>query len=140
LPPDRDNIVALNPQPLPPAEAVALNPQPLPPEGVDIVAMNPQPLPPADAVALNPQPLPPDRVDIVALNPQPLPPADTVVMSSLPYRSTTWAQLRWIDNRYSPPVRPTFLRNRVNVIPNELAVRMVWGHCLISGALLQGLC
>ena len=57
---------------------------------IDLVALNPQPLPPKtqqilasviDAVALNPQPLPPkvaealrSVVDAVSLNPQPEPP------------------------------------------------------------------
>ncbi len=89
------------------AAAVALNPQPLPPAELgttlgahagDMVAINPQPLPPrefgaslrghaGDLVALNPQPLPPrwlseslhaSRFDAVALNPQPLPPKSAV--------------------------------------------------------------
>jgi hypothetical protein len=83
LPPDATiKLVALNPQPLPPdatIELVALNPQPLPPEAtINLVALNPQPLPPGvsiNLVALNPQPLPPKAtIDFVALNPQPLPP------------------------------------------------------------------
>ncbi len=83
LPPDaKIKLVALNPQPLPPdatIELVALNPQPLPPQAtINLVALNPQPLPPRARirlVALNPQPLPPKTtVDFVALNPQPLPP------------------------------------------------------------------
>ena len=85
LPPDaKIKLVALNPQPLPPdatIELVALNPQPLPPQAtINLVALNPQPLPPRARirlVALNPQPLPPKTtVDFVALNPQPLPPSD----------------------------------------------------------------
>ena len=85
LPPDANiKLVALNPQPLPPdatIELVALNPQPLPPQAtINLVALNPQPLPPRARirlVALNPQPLPPKTtVDFVALNPQPLPPSE----------------------------------------------------------------
>ena len=76
--------VALNPQPLPPAEDVnvaSLNPQPLPPvDDASLVALNPQPLPlmdDGDLAALNPQPLPPvDDWNLAALNPQPLPPVD----------------------------------------------------------------
>ena len=61
---------------------------------IDLVALNPQPLPPKtrqildsviDAVALNPQPLPPKVaealravVGAVSLNPQPEPPGDSV--------------------------------------------------------------
>ena len=49
---------------------------------VDLVALNPQPLPPdatINLVALNPQPLPPDAtIELVALNPQPLPPEATI--------------------------------------------------------------
>ena len=84
LPPNADiKLVSLNPQPLPPdarIELVALNPQPLPPDAtINLVALNPQPLPPGAnirLVALNPQPLPPrSTVDFVALNPQPLPPS-----------------------------------------------------------------
>ena len=45
------NLVALNPQPIPPGtriRLVALNPQPLPPKTtIDFVALNPQPLPPS---------------------------------------------------------------------------------------------
>jgi IstB-like ATP binding protein len=87
LPPDASiNLVALNPQPLPPdatIELVALNPQPLPPETtINLVLLNPQPLPPGvriKLVALNPQPLPPKAtIDFVALNPQPLPPNGTL--------------------------------------------------------------
>ena len=47
--------------------------------GVDLVALNPQPIPPGikiNLVALNPQALPPDAtIELVALNPQPLPPS-----------------------------------------------------------------
>jgi hypothetical protein len=87
LPPDASiNLVALNPQPLPPdatIELVTLNPQPLPPETtINLVMLNPQPLPPGvriKLVALNPQPLPPKAtIDFVALNPQPLPPNGTL--------------------------------------------------------------
>ena len=49
---------------------------------VNLVALNPQPLPPdatINLVALNPQPLPPKTtIDFVALNPQPLPPSGTL--------------------------------------------------------------
>jgi hypothetical protein len=87
LPPDASiKLVALNPQPLPPdatIELVTLNPQPLPPETtINLVMLNPQPLPPGvriKLVALNPQPLPPKAtIDFVALNPQPLPPNGTL--------------------------------------------------------------
>jgi hypothetical protein len=43
--PRAGQLVALNPQPLPPGEKVELNPQPIPP-GYGWVALNPQPLPP----------------------------------------------------------------------------------------------
>ena len=74
------NIVALNPQPLPPGiriNLVGLNPQPLPPDAtITLLAPGPQPLPPdatINLVALNPQPIPPGaRINLVALNPQPL--------------------------------------------------------------------
>ncbi len=63
----------------PSVDLVALNPQPLPPNAdIKLVSLNPQPLPPdatIELVALNPQPLPPDAtINLVALNPQPLPP------------------------------------------------------------------
>jgi hypothetical protein len=92
---------ALNPQPLPPKDAMASD------QTVDFgdeVALNPQPLPPkedalifngsisafGDEVALNPQPLPPrdfmssnealNLLDEVALNPQPLPPKENALI------------------------------------------------------------
>ncbi|HEY3020539.1 MAG TPA: hypothetical protein VGJ32_10120 [Solirubrobacteraceae bacterium] len=92
LRPHLGDLVALNPQPLPPGppdkiSPVALNPQPLPPhpdEASIIAKLRPQigdlvaKLPHrGDEVALNPQPLPPgppDKAGEVALNPQPLPP------------------------------------------------------------------
>lgn len=42
------NMVALNPQPIPPGRInlAALNPQPLPPGPINLVGLNPQPLPP----------------------------------------------------------------------------------------------
>jgi hypothetical protein len=63
---------------------------------VDLVALNPQPIPPGvqiKLVALNPQPLPPKAtIDFVALNPQPLPPnatLDFVSVAAWPADSTT---------------------------------------------------
>jgi hypothetical protein len=99
LPPDAAiNLVALNPQPLPPdarIELVALNPQPLPPEAtINLVALNPQPLPPGvriRLVALNPQPLPPKAtIDFIALNPQPLPPNGTLDFVAVAVAVAAW--------------------------------------------------
>jgi hypothetical protein len=67
---------------------------------IDLVALNPQPLPP-DAriklVALNPQPLPPDAtIELVALNPQPPQATINPWLRSTPsrcrprQRSTSW--------------------------------------------------
>jgi hypothetical protein len=90
------DAVTLNPQPLPPREAlltlhnrfdaVSLNPQPLPPREAILGALHNR----LDAVALNPQPLPPrealltlhNRFDALALNPQPLPPRETLSLAA----------------------------------------------------------
>ena len=56
------DLVALNPQPLPPKTTQILD------SVIDAVALNPQPLPPKVAAAMR------SVVDAVSLNPQPEPP------------------------------------------------------------------
>jgi hypothetical protein len=61
------------------------------PRGGQLVALNPQPLPPGEKVELNPQPIPPGFGDWVALNPQPLPPRALGAVVAAELLRLSWA-------------------------------------------------